>query len=302
MKCKITFSAVDIYTTLNARMVRKALLIGINYKGSKDELRGCINDVNTIRDILIKNCGYNASNIRILTEEQVTKPTRQNIESSITWLVSNAMAGDSLFFYYSGHGAFIKDTSGDESEGNDEVIVPLDYEKQGVITDDWMFANMVCKVPASVTLWAFTDCCHSGTMLDLKYNYKSLCDLKTGKVVKGMPYNPTEWSDKFSFSLEKSKDIIGTTILFSGCQDKETSADALLAGKFQGAFSYCLIQFLKNNMVVMSDGTTRFRNGSVKVRNVLKEINCRLDINGFNGQNSQLSLSTQADLERTLDL
>lgn len=283
-------------------MVKKALLIGINYKGSDAELRGCINDIKNIQTILTNNCDYSANNIRVLTEEQNFKPTRNNIESNINWLVSNCMPGDTLIFYYSGHGSNIEDHSGDESDKRDEVLVPLDYEKNGVITDDWLYQNMISKIPSNVKLWGFTDCCHSGTMVDLKYNYKSLCTYRKGSIRRGIPYVFSDWTDRFSFSLEKSKDISGNVCFFSGCQDQQTSADANINRQFQGAFTYCLIEFIKSNLQRMSNGTFRFINGRVKLRNILKEINARLDINGFGGQDSQLSVSNSKHLELTFDL
>jgi len=282
-------------------MVKKAVLIGINYKNTSSALNGCINDVNNIRNILINNCGYNQANIRLLTEESQTLPTRENMEKSISWLVSNNVAGDTLFFHYSGHGSSIKDNNTDETDGKDEVLVPLDYTTKGVITDDWLFNNMAAQVPANVTLWAFTDCCHSGTMVDLKYNYKSMCTFKNGAVKRGMIYKSADWNDKFSFNMERSRDLLGNVYLFSGCQDPQTSADAFINRVNQGAFTYCLIEFMKTNMTRMQDGTFRFNNGTVKLRNILKEVNCRLDINGFTGQDSQLSMTKQSDLERTFD-
>lgn len=282
-------------------MVKKALLIGINYKGQDGQLNGCINDVNQIYNFLINNCGYNKNNISILTEEQPITPTRNNIETQIRWLVSNLMSGDTIFFYYSGHGSSLPDRSNDEADGRDEVIIPLDYQTKGIITDDWLFQNMVTKVPANVTLWSFTDCCHSGTMLDLKYNFRSLSQFKNGTFKKGIPYASNEWNDRFSLTLERSNEIQGNVYSFSGCQDSQTSADAFIDRKHQGAFSYCLFEAIKNNVVRMPDGTNRFRSGTIKLRNLLKEINCRLQINGFSGQESQLSCRSANDLERTFD-
>jgi len=43
--------------------LKKALLIGINYRGTANELGGCINDVNSMKNILIKRCGYKEKNI-----------------------------------------------------------------------------------------------------------------------------------------------------------------------------------------------------------------------------------------------
>lgn len=283
-------------------MVKKALLIGINYKGTEDELRGCINDIKNIESILINNCDYLKENIKILTEEHDIIPNRSNMEKYINWLVSNCIQGDTLIFYYSGHGSYINDQNKDESDGKDEVLIPLDYEKNGIITDDWLYNNMIMQVPIGVKLWGFTDCCHSGTLVDLRYNYKSLCKYKKGKIEKGIAYIPSDWTDQYLFNIEKSKIVQGTINFFSGSLDSQTAADARINETFQGAFTYCLLEFLKTNLQRMSNGKFRFKNGSIKLRNILKEINARLDINNFTGQDSQLSLSNSSNLEMTLDL
>jgi len=283
-------------------MVKKAVLIGINYKNSPVKLNGCINDIRNMNKILTENCGYQTSNIRVLTEEDNIKPTRKSIEENISWLVSNCQAGDTLVFYYSGHGSSINDTNGDEADKKDEVIIPLDYLQAGVITDDYLRSNMVTKVPSGATMWVFTDCCHSGTMVDLKYNYRSMCTFTKGQIKKGMPYAPGDWTNQYAMNVEKGNDTQGSVFLFSGCLDVETSADALIQKQFQGAFSFCLMEFIKGNMEKKSDGKVVFRNGVVKLRNVLKEINARLDINNYTGQNSQLSVGKAGDVDKTFDL
>ena len=47
------------------------------------------------------------------------------------WLVSGAQPNDSLFFHYSGHGSQTYDSDGDEVDGNDETICPVDYDSAG---------------------------------------------------------------------------------------------------------------------------------------------------------------------------
>ena len=43
-----------------------ALMISINYTGTKYELKGCHNDVDNYKEVLIQNFGYNEKNIIIL--------------------------------------------------------------------------------------------------------------------------------------------------------------------------------------------------------------------------------------------
>jgi len=281
-------------------MIKKALLIGINYIGSESELGGCINDVKNVRKFLTDNCKFSSSNIKLLSEEESEKPTRVNMENAIKWLVSDNLAGDVLVLHYSGHGGNITDRNRDETDGRDETLVPLDYKQSGEITDDWLFENMISKVQKDVSLWCFLDCCHSGTAVDLNHNYQSNCKYKKGNIPENLSYKKEEWTDSFNYSMERSKNIagIGNICLFSGCQDKETSADATINNSGQGAFTYCLLETLKTNL---QENSLRYKNGTLKLRNILKDVNARLDINGFE-QNTQLSLSKKENFETTLNL
>ena len=279
-------------------MIKKALLVGINYVGSEYELSGCINDVKNVRQFLTDNCKFSSSNIKLLSDEETEKPTRLNMENAINWLVSDNMAGDTLVLHYSGHGGYVTDRNKDETDGRDETIIPVDFETAGEITDDWLFDNMISKIPKDVNLWCFLDCCHSGTAVDLKHNYQSNCKYRKSSSYENVVYKKEEWTDSFNYSIERSKDVVGNVYLFSGCQDKETSADATINNSGQGAFTYCLLETLKTNL---QENTQRFKNGTLKLRNILKEINCRLDINGFE-QNTQLSLSKKENFESTLNL
>jgi hypothetical protein len=63
----------------------------------------------------------------------------------------------------------MKDSSGDEEDGFDEVLMPADYKEVGHIQDDEIFDEFVTKVAAGVTVTCMIDCCHSGTAMDLPY-------------------------------------------------------------------------------------------------------------------------------------
>lgn len=171
----------------------KALMIGINYVGSSAELRGCHNDVDTMMRYLNSH-GYDESGMRILCDDgQHENPTKQNIMDGMSWLVEGASAGDSLFFHYSGHGASVRDDDGDEADGKDECLVPVDYnEGAGLLRDDDVFKLLVAPLGDGVTLTCVLDCCHSGTILDLPYMFKaddaSLQGVQDGSV--GMSENP----------------------------------------------------------------------------------------------------------------
>ncbi|KAJ6967337.1 metacaspase-1-like isoform X1 [Populus alba x Populus x berolinensis] len=146
---------------------KRALLIGVTYK-RKHKLKGTINDVKSMRELLILNLGFKEENILVLTE---LIPTKKNILKSLEWLVKGCQAGDSLVFYFSGHGISQPDFEGDERDGFAENICPVDFMTEGMIVDNDINSTIVWPLKKGVTLHAIVDACHSGTVLDLEHVY-----------------------------------------------------------------------------------------------------------------------------------
>ena len=206
---------------------KKALLIGINYTGTTNQLYGCINDVNCIKDRIVKQ-GFIDNNIKIITDLTPKKANRVNILKEFKNLLVNSQAGDLLFFLYSGHGSYTIDRNGDERNGYDEMIVTCDL--QGIL-DDELKSLIQTYLKAEVTLFALFDSCFSGTVLDLKYQY-----------LDSLNY------EKYT---ENSKDLEtnGNVFMISGCTDQQTSADAFINGKASGAMTWSLLEGLKQKPV-----------------------------------------------------
>ncbi|KAK3392864.1 metacaspase-1 [Podospora didyma] len=251
---------------------RKALLIGINYFGQKGELRGCINDVQNVSQFLMANHGYKREDMVILTDDnqnQVFQPTKENILRAMDWLVKDAQPNDALFLHYSGHGGQTKDLDGDEEDGNDEVIYPVDFKTNGHIVDDDIHAHVVTPLKAGVRLTAIFDSCHSGSVLDLPYLYSTKGVLKEpnllqeagqglfsaiGAYARGDVGGAA--SSIFSFAksamtgneahekTKRTKTSPADVIMWSGSKDDQTSADATIGGKATGAMSHAFISAL----------------------------------------------------------
>jgi hypothetical protein len=73
----------------------------------------------------------------------------------------------------SGHGGQVRDEDGDEEDGFDECLVPVNYKQAGFIKDDDLYTALVGPMARGVTVTSLMDCCHSGTVLDLPYHYKA---------------------------------------------------------------------------------------------------------------------------------
>lgn len=70
-----------------------------------------------------------------------------------------------------GHGGKLKDDNGDEKDGFDETLVPLDYNTAGQIRDDDLYKCLVGGLKEGVYATFIMDCCHSGSVLDLPYTF-----------------------------------------------------------------------------------------------------------------------------------
>ena len=51
--------------------------------------------------------------------------------------------GDSLVFHYSGHGGQKRDMTGEEVDGMNETLCPMDFQRVGEITDDEVNQRLV---------------------------------------------------------------------------------------------------------------------------------------------------------------
>lgn len=191
-----------------------ALVIGINYIGTTVELKGCINDANNVVTYLTTKCGYLPTNIKVLTDNGPLKPNSLNIDVEITRLVNRAIynGATELFLSYSGHGTYVRDLNGDEKDGRDECIVPLDYKRKGFIKDDRL-NQILLKMPIRCKMYCLFDSCFSGTVLD----------------------------------LTSPPGVNGNIVMISGCMDHQTSSESLINGSWSGAMTTCFLDLVAAN-------------------------------------------------------
>lgn len=156
----------------SATGAKRALLIAINYVGQKGELTGCINDALNMKKYIMDIWGFEDENITMIMDDgEHMEPTRENILNAYNDLVIQSEAGDSIFCHYSGHGGKLRDDDGDEGDGYDETLVPVDFARSGQIRDDDLYESLVGCMPRGVYMTCLMDCCHSGTVLDLPYKF-----------------------------------------------------------------------------------------------------------------------------------
>lgn len=151
---------------------KRAVLIGINYRGQQGELSGCHNDAMNMKKYLMRVHGFQEHNMTVLMDDgRHQSPTKANILFAYQQLVRQSQPGDTVFCHYSGHGGRVRDLNGDEDDGYDETLIPVDFKRAGQIIDDDLFNVLVKPMPKGVLVTCLMDCCHSGTVLDLPYRF-----------------------------------------------------------------------------------------------------------------------------------
>jgi hypothetical protein len=214
-------------------MVKKALLVGINYYSvSGCKLNGCVDDIINMKNNLITNYGYTDNDIVMLRDDSTayTQPTAQNIVNWLYALIQISAKCEEVWFHYSGHGSTIPDLNRDEQSGRDSVIIPVDFQKVGVITDDLLLG--IVKKSKCRTMLLF-DSCNSGSICDLKWSY--------------------EWAKGNTFSRAQ-QNTVGVSnnpniYCISGCKDTQTSADVYDTDQkeYVGAFTDAFLHALAKN-------------------------------------------------------
>ncbi|KAH0792242.1 Clan CD, family C14, metacaspase-like cysteine peptidase [Histomonas meleagridis] len=125
---------------------------------------------------------------------------------------------NTLTIFYTGHGASIKDVSGDEDDGYDECMV-FDH---GYVLDDDLAKQLSSYAKNGHRVLLLTDCCHSGSIWDIQSN-----PLKRDRLPKNI-------------------------MSISAAKDDQTAKQTKMNQKDQGIFSYFFWKTLNENPKITS--------------------------------------------------
>jgi metacaspase-1 len=222
-------------------MKKKALIVGINYTGTGNALKGCLNDAKNMQ-ALLESRGF--TEIKPVLEKEATTA---GIKAGLEWLVADTQPGDVIVFHYSGHGSQLP--SSVEEDKWEEIICPVDLNWTDKVITDNTLREIFDKVPNGVNTTLVLDCCHSGTMLDQNQTMGGTKEIAPAlKKEKGSRYlkPPAKIAKQVAkgklVDWETSKDVNATALLIAGCHASQTSADAVIDGVPQGAATSSLLK------------------------------------------------------------
>jgi metacaspase-1 len=157
----------------------RAVLVGVSdYEVLDADLKGPANDVRLMAETLVAR-GVDPVMMAVLTTDPTglpkgviaDQPKRALILAALSAAAEESKPGDTLVFYFSGHGAQAPDMSGDEGGGYDEILLPADaagwkgatQAVENAILDDELQALTQKALSRGVKVVGLIDACHSAT-------------------------------------------------------------------------------------------------------------------------------------------
>ncbi len=144
----------------------------------------------------------------------------------------------------------------DEADGRDEILCPTDLNWDDTMRDDWL-RKTFDSVAAGVNLTVIMDCCHSGSNTraigppDERVKERFLpspWDIAAEESGRSIPKKVGAQLRRSKRSARSTTDIVNADIpevLITGCRDTQTSADAFIDGRYNGALTYGLVQAIR---------------------------------------------------------
>lgn len=219
---------------------KRAVLVGINEyslpagntnsaKNSRFEnLAGCLNDLEGMRQLIITKFGFASNDIVVLTNSQATRTAiLSNIENQ---LLDSPVPGDIALFFFAGHGSQRRNVASDEPDKLDETIVPADacYGVED-IRDKELRRIFNAIIDKKILLTAIFDSCHSGSVArptsSTLYRYATPAE---GQINDSSDYGPVP-------------ELRGAVIL-AACQEDELAGELSYANQAHGAFTAAILQ------------------------------------------------------------
>ena len=257
--------AMMVFSSLNAEAQTKhALIVGISDYGNAKEdpnkwsnIHGA-NDV-TLLSPLFKQQGYK---VTTLTDAQATY---SGITSALKKVAKQSQKGDIVYLHFSMHGQQFEDLNGEEADGWDEALIPVDakmqykkgvYEGKKHLLDDELekyISQIRNKIGPNGKLYVVLDACHSGTAT--RGDDDHVRGVRDGFTRSGKYYTPDrtkETNDYFKIQTTQGQSPV--TIL-EACRSNQLNREVRNTSTniWYGPLSYYIAKAMKSQTIGHSE-------------------------------------------------
>lgn len=252
-------SLVMLCTCILSAQNKRAFLVGIsdyqltnkNASNSWENIHGA-NDVALLVPTLQKH-GFKVTSI---VNKQATA---SNIRKQLYKFSTSCKRGDIVYLHFSCHGQPVEDLDGDEADGWDEAIIPIDaqkvyvkdrYKGENHITDDELnrlFRTIRTNIGRKGYLTVVVDACHAGTSYRGEESEDSVFvrGTNSGFSERGIKFVP-KIDKRGRINVEKSNNMSDICII-EACRSYQVNNEIKCDGKYYGSLSYYTNKILQSN-------------------------------------------------------
>lgn len=248
---------LSIFTQLVLAQNKRALLVGISDYQCINKYGGW-NNIHGKNDIDMLNTTLKKSGVSVscLYDREATKA---GISKALNVLASQCKVGDIVYLHFSTHGQPFEDDNGDEDDGWDESVVPVDapieytkgkYEGENHLIDDELhkFCTRIRKaIGTKGMLYVVIDACHAGKA-SMGIEEEVIRGTKAGFTRSGKYYRPQKL-ERGNFYQIPSSTSLGNVMFIEACRSYQVNKEIVEKGKYYGALSYYINQVLSNQQL-----------------------------------------------------
>ena len=243
---------------------KRALLVGISDYGNAKEDPNKWANISGANDIkllspLFKNHGFQVST---LIDNQAT---HAGIIKALENLTKDSKKGDVVYIHFSMHGQPFEDLNGDEADGWDEALIPVDaqmqykkgvYEGKNHLLDDELethFNNLRTILGTTGNLYVVLDACHSGGAS--RGDDDHIRGTREGFTRSGKEYKPDRTKETNDYFVVATKSGQSPVTFIEACRSYQVNKEVrdVNTNVWYGSLSYYIAQAMKNNKAVGSD-------------------------------------------------
>ena len=243
---------------------KRALLVGISDYGNAMEDPNKWANISGANDIkllspLFSEHGYTVTS---LVDAQAT---HAGITKALEKLAKDSKKGDRVYIHFSMHGQPFEDLNGDEEDGWDEALIPVDaemlyaegvYEGKNHLLDDELesyFNEIRNKLGSEGQLIVILDACHSGTAS--RGDDDHIRGTREGFTRSGKSYTPDrtqETNDYFAVATAEGQSPV---TFVEACRSYQVNKEVrdVETNTWYGSLSFYIAQSMKDNKAVGSD-------------------------------------------------
>lgn len=249
--------------SMNAE-TKRALLVGVSDYGNTMEDPNKWANISGANDIILLSPLFTEQGYSV-TSLVDGQATHAGITAALEQLASDSQKGDIVYIHFSMHGQPFEDLNGDEEDGWDEALIPVDaemlyaegvYEGKNHLLDDELevyFNSIRNKLGPEGQLVVILDACHSGTAS--RGDDDHIRGTREGFTRSGKDYTPDrtqETNDYFTVASTKGQ---APVTFIEACRSYQVNREVrdVDTNTWYGSLSYYIAKSMKDNNIVGSD-------------------------------------------------